>query len=150
MDLSVAIAQGLHNAPRLYGDSTVRRPARIDGFRSGLKAGGEEFVFGVYDGVTGLVRHPYVGAREDGPVGFFKGVGKGVGGFVLKDLAAVFGLPAYTVKGVHKELIKHRQPTNFIREARIIQGRNDRRNLSSEEVKRDLNCEQVLANSHGN
>jgi len=25
MDLSLAIAQGFHNAPRLYGDTTVRR-----------------------------------------------------------------------------------------------------------------------------
>ena len=25
MDLSLALAQGFHNAPRLYGDTTVRR-----------------------------------------------------------------------------------------------------------------------------
>lgn len=85
MDLSLAVAQGFHNAPRLYGDTTgthscifllilwsvltiqclprnnilisltVRTTTRISGFHSGLRAAGEEFVFGIYDGVTGLV-----------------------------------------------------------------------------------------------
>jgi len=61
LDLSVAVAQGFHNAPRLYGDTTVRRPTRITGMKSGLKAAGEEFAYGVYDGVTGLVTQPYYG-----------------------------------------------------------------------------------------
>src|SRR5205807_686051 len=33
-------------------------------------------------------------------------------------------------KGLHKELQKGRQPTAFIRRARIIQGRKDLRNIS--------------------
>ena len=64
LDLSVAVAQGFHNAPRLYGDTTVRRPTRITGMKSGLKAAGEEFVYGVYDGVTGLVMQPYHGVSS--------------------------------------------------------------------------------------
>ncbi len=125
MDLSLAIAQGFHNAPRLYGDITVRTPPRISGFHSGLRAAGSEFAFGVYDGVTGLVLQPYHGARKNGAVGFVQGVGKGIGGFVLKDLAAIIGPFGYTLKGVHKELIKGRQPTAFICKARIIQGGKD-------------------------
>ncbi|TVY73273.1 Sterol 3-beta-glucosyltransferase UGT80B1 [Lachnellula suecica] len=125
MDLSLAIAQGFHNAPRLYGDETVRRPTRITGYKSGLKAAGEEFVFGIYDGVTGLVVQPYTGARDHGALGFVKGVGMGLTGFVLKDLAAIFGPFGYTLKGVHKELVKHKQPTHFIRKAHIIQGQRD-------------------------
>ena len=129
MDLSLAIAQGFHNAPRLYGDHTVRTPPRISGIQSGLRAAGSEFAFGVYDGVTGLVLQPYYGARNDGALGLVKGVGKGVGGFVLKDLAAIIGPFGYTFKGVHKELIKGRQPTAFICRARIIQGEKDSRAL---------------------
>ena len=125
MDLSLAIAQGFHNAPRLYGDTTVRTPPRISGFHSGLRAAGSEFAFGIYDGVTGLVLQPYHGAREHGALGFVQGVGRGIGGFVLKDLAAVIGPLGYTLKGVHKELIKGGQPTAFIRKARIIQGGQD-------------------------
>ncbi len=137
MDLSLAIAQGFHNAPRLYGDSTVRTSPRISGMHSGLRAAGEEFTFGVYGGVTGLFLHPYKGARNHGPLGFVQGVGKGLGGFVLKDLAAVIGPFAYTMKGVHKELIKGRQPTAFIRRARMIQGGEDARSMDGMRKQRE-------------
>ncbi len=134
MDLSLAIAQGFHNAPRLYGDSTVRRPIRVTGMHSGLNAAGHEFVYGVWDGWTGLVVHPYKGARDEGAVGLVKGVGKGVGGFVLKDLAAVFGPIAFTLKGVHKEIQRSRQPTAFIQRARIRQGEKDVKHLADKAI----------------
>lgn len=138
MDLSLAIAQGFHNAPRLYGDDTVRTPPRISGFHSGLRAAGSEFTFGIYDGVTGLVLQPYHGARQNGAVGFVQGVGKGIGGFVLKDLAAIFGPFGYTLKGVHKELIKGRQPTAFIRRARVRQGAKDAQALDGKAKQQEL------------
>ncbi|KAK3391868.1 hypothetical protein B0T20DRAFT_67708 [Sordaria brevicollis] len=69
VDLSLALAQGFHNAPRLYGDDTVRRPTRVTGIKSGLKAAGHEFVFGIYDGWTGLVRLPYRGFKEGASLG---------------------------------------------------------------------------------
>lgn len=124
MDLSLAIAQGFHNAPRLYGDSTVRTPIRVSGIQSGLKAAGSEFVFGIYDGVTGLWLQPYRGAKENGVVGFVQGVGKGFGGFILKDLAAIIGPFGYTLKGVHKELVKSKKQklTHFICTAKQLQG----------------------------
>ncbi|KAI9797563.1 MAG: hypothetical protein M1835_007827 [Candelina submexicana] len=134
LDLSLAIAQGFHNAPRLYGDSTVRRPVRVSGMHSGLHAAGHEFVYGIYDGWTGLVMHPYKGARAEGCVGLVKGVGKGFGGFVLKDLAAIFGPFAYTLKGVHKEIQRSRQPTAYIQRARIHQGEKDIEALSRKDL----------------
>lgn len=137
MDLSLAIAQGFHNAPRLYGDTTVRTPIRITGIKSGLRAAGEELVFGMYDGVTGLWLQPYHGARENGPLGFVQGVGKGVGGFILKDLAAIFGPIGYTMKGVHKELVKDKQPTQFIRRSRITQGYHDLKALDNAAKQRE-------------
>jgi len=42
---------------------------------------------GVYDGVTGLFQQPAEGARKEGPLGFAKGLGKGLGGVVLKPIA---------------------------------------------------------------
>ena len=138
MDLSLAIAQGFHNAPRLYGDNTVRTPPRISGFHSGLRAAGSEFTFGIYDGVTGLVLQPWHGARNNGALGFVQGVGKGIGGFVLKDLAAIIGPFGYTLKGVHKELIKGRQPTAFICKARMVQGGQDAQALDAKAKQSDL------------
>lgn len=36
---------------------------------SGLRAGRDEFVYGIYDGVIGLWLHPYHGTRSSGPLG---------------------------------------------------------------------------------
>lgn len=135
MDLSLAVAQGFHNAPRLYGDTSVRTPTRITGMKSGLKAAGEEFAFGIYDGFTGVVTLPYKGARDNGAAGFVKGVGMGLTGFVLKDISAIIGPFGYTFKGVHKELLKSKQPTYFIRKARIVQGQRDYNELNDLEKK---------------
>ena len=105
--------------------------------KSGLKAAGQEFVFGIYDGISGLVVQPYTGARDNGTTGFVKGIGMGLTGFVLKDLAAIIGPFGYTLKGMHKELLKSKQPTHFIRRARILQGQRDRRLSSPEQRTKD-------------
>ncbi len=41
MDFTMGLAQGFHNAPKLYGDDTVRQADKITGFQSGLKAAGK-------------------------------------------------------------------------------------------------------------
>lgn len=143
IDLSVALAQGFHNAPRLYGDDTVRRPTRVTGIRSGLRAARSEFVFGIYDAWTGVVRLPYRGARHGGGVeGFAKGVGMGVTGFGLKNIAAVVGPVGYTLKGIKKQVERRRQPTKHIRRARILQGQKEAALLSDEE--RDARANEVV------
>ena len=46
--------------------------------------------FGIYDGVTGLVTQPVEGARQEGTLGFAKGLGKGLGGAMIKPIAGNF------------------------------------------------------------
>ena len=41
MDFTLNLARGFHNAPKLYGDSTVRQADKITDFQSGLKAAGK-------------------------------------------------------------------------------------------------------------
>jgi hypothetical protein len=106
MELSVGITKGFHNAPKLWGDDTVRPQERVSDLKSGMKAIGREFGFGWYDGVTGLFTQPWKGAQKEGTSGFFKGVGKGIGGFITKPGAALFGIPSHMMKGVHKEVQK--------------------------------------------
>ena len=103
---------------------------------SGLKAAGEEFSYGIYDGFTGLVTQPYRGARDNGPIGFIKGTGMGLTGFVLKNISAIVGPFGYTLKGLHKELKKNNQPTHFIRRARIMEGVKDLEDLDEKERKK--------------
>lgn len=65
----------------------------------------------------------------------------GLTGFVLKDIAAIVGPFGYTLKGVHKELLKSKQPTNFIRKARIMQGQRDLTGLDDKDREK---CEQEV------
>ncbi|EMD60710.1 glycosyltransferase family 1 protein [Bipolaris sorokiniana ND90Pr] len=131
MEVTLAITQGFHNAPRLYGDETVRRPPRVTGFHSGTRAGRDEFLYGVRDGVSGLVMQPYHGAKKNGVMGALRGVGFGVGGFVLKDIAALLGPMAYMMKGVDAEYMKRYQPTSYLRRARIAEGQQEKLMLTS-------------------
>jgi len=84
MDFTLGIARGFHNAPKLYGDDTVRPHEKVTDFQSGLKAAGKEFGYGLYDGITGLVTQPLRGAEKEGAAGLVKGIGKGIGGLILK------------------------------------------------------------------
>jgi hypothetical protein len=86
-DIANSLAQGFHNVPKLYQDHTVRPHENVTGMKSGLQAAGKDFTHGIYDGVTGVVTQPVRGAVEEGTVGFLKGVGKGLGGLVLKPTA---------------------------------------------------------------
>ncbi|OJD13042.1 hypothetical protein AJ78_06457 [Emergomyces pasteurianus Ep9510] len=106
VDMSVNFARGFHNMPRLWGDDTVRPQERVSDFKSGIKAVGREFGYGWYDGVTGLVTQPWKGAQKRGASGFVKGIGKGIGGFIAKPGAALFGILGHTMLGVSKEVQK--------------------------------------------
>ncbi|KAA8906724.1 hypothetical protein FN846DRAFT_710716 [Sphaerosporella brunnea] len=123
LDVSLAVAQGFHNAPRLYGDE-VRRPQRITGFHSGMRAAGKGLALGIYDGFTGLVTQPYKGVQTEGLVGAIKGVGKGFGGLVFKTQAGLAGCIAFPLKGIHREARKGRDRKVLwrIMEARKRQG----------------------------
>jgi hypothetical protein len=41
LDLTLSFARGFHNAPKLYGDDTVRPQDKVTGYQSGLKAAGK-------------------------------------------------------------------------------------------------------------
>ncbi|KAL8683412.1 MAG: hypothetical protein Q9186_000674 [Xanthomendoza sp. 1 TL-2023] len=133
MDFTLGIARGFHNAPKLYGDESVRQPDKVTGIQSGLKTAGKEFGYGLYDGVTGLFTQPVQGAKQGGVAGFIKGFGKGIGGVMLKPSAA------YTFSGVYKELQKHfgSSVQNYIVAARLTQG-YEQLAVSSEEQRLDV------------
>lgn len=127
MELSVSITKGFHNMPKLWGDETVRPQERVSDFKSGMRAMGREFGFGIYDGITGLVMQPWKGAQREGAAGFLKGFGKGVGGFMTKSGAAMVGILGHPMKGVHKEIQKRygRSVQNYIIVSRVTQGHEE-------------------------
>ena len=112
----------------------------------------QEFGFGIYDGISGLVTQPLEGVKKEGVAGLIKGFGKGIGGAVLKPGAgkqfhmslsvqalayhvAIWGLPGYTFKGIYKELQKHLGSSvqNYIVAARTAQGYDEWHTASQEE-----------------
>jgi hypothetical protein len=50
----------------------------------------------MYDGITGLVTQPLRGAEKEGTAGLIKGIGKGIGGLILKPGAGKYS-PGYSV-----------------------------------------------------
>ncbi|KAK3699130.1 hypothetical protein LTR37_016604 [Vermiconidia calcicola] len=139
MDFTYAVTKGFRNAPKLYGDETVRKSEPVTDFKSGQKVAWKEFGFGLYDGITGLATQPIKGAQKEGAAGFFKGVGKGIGGVVFKPAAGGMGIAGYTMKGVYKEMLKNfgSSVQNYIIAARTAQG-YDEWQASSEAERRDV------------
>ena len=137
MDFSMGLARGFHNAPRLYGDSTVRQTEAVTDLKSGIKVASKEFGYGLFDGITGVFTQPVQGARQEGVAGFVKGMGKGFGGIMIKPVAAGFSVPAYAMKGVYKELQNNfgSSVQNYIIAARTAQGFDECSNSSEHERK---------------
>ena len=141
MDFTLSLARGFRNAPKLYGDTTVRPAPTITGYQSGLRASARELGLGVYDGISGLVTQPYQGAKEGGGAGLIKGAGRGIGGLVLKSGAAIWGVPGYAMQGMHREFLKHgaKDWSVQIIETRMAQGEREAHLVDDgtvEEVKR--------------
>ncbi|KAK0731150.1 hypothetical protein B0H67DRAFT_474439 [Lasiosphaeris hirsuta] len=139
INVCMGLARGFRNAPKLYNDDTVRPTEKVTGFTSGLKIAGKEFGLGFYDGVSGLVTQPLKGAEKDGGRGLLKGIGKGIGGLILKPAAAVWALPAYTMQGVQAEVrnMFSTSSDNYILTSRVVQGRDEMRKATAEE-QRDI------------
>ena len=135
MDFTLGLARGFHNAPKLYGDDTVRPQGKVTDLQSGLKAAGKEFGYGFYDGITGLVTQPLKGAEKEGAAGLFKGFARGVGGLMLKPAAAIWGLPGYTFMGIHRQIrtMYGSSVQNYIISARTAQGHEQWKEASQEE-----------------
>jgi len=156
MDMLNALTLGFRNAPRLYGDRTVRpAPQHIKGFRQGTKVAGKELWYGFYDGATGLVRIPYLDTQEDGIAGLPKGVARGLGGLVLKPVAGTLGLVNWTSRGCYASLRKLYRDTEkterWVRHVRMAQGINEVKELRDQEEKAQQANDRPIAGSrrHG-
>lgn len=95
----------------------------------------QELCSGFYQGVTGIVTQPYTESQRSGSKGFFKGVGKGLGGVILKPAAGVWGLAGYPLNGLHMNLRRSlsKSKTKHISASRMAQGMEEMYALSTEE-----------------
>ncbi|GAB6032120.1 hypothetical protein CHUAL_010483 [Chamberlinius hualienensis] len=94
-----------------------KRPANL---QQGLAQSGKGLVMGVYDGVTGVFVKPIEGAKQEGAVGFFKGVGKGVVGLVARPASGVMDFASGSFDAV-KRVADLSEETQKIRPPRYFQ-----------------------------
>ena len=66
----------------------------------GLEQGFTSLIEGVSEGVTGTITQPITGARSNGVSGFFKGIGKGLLGLVVKPTNGILDTISKTAEGV--------------------------------------------------
>eukprot|EP01127_Copromyxa_protea_P000018 TRINITY_DN10018_c0_g1_i1.p1 TRINITY_DN10018_c0_g1~~TRINITY_DN10018_c0_g1_i1.p1 ORF type:complete len:2161 (-),score=353.61 TRINITY_DN10018_c0_g1_i1:18-6164(-) len=66
----------------------------------GLAMGLRDFSAGVYKGVTGMVLDPTRGIQEEGTIGFFKGLGSGMAGAIVKPMVGAIDLVTRTTEGI--------------------------------------------------
>ncbi|EXJ82749.1 hypothetical protein A1O3_06564 [Capronia epimyces CBS 606.96] len=127
LDFCLGIARGFQSIPIMYGDKTVRHREKVSGVMSGAQVGVKELAYGFYDGITGIATQPIRGYKEHNVpvVGLVSGIGKGLGGLVLKPGAGIFGLPAYAFQGISQEMhrVFGRNDEAHIALSRCLQGR---------------------------
>ncbi|KAL5321393.1 hypothetical protein ACEPPN_009351 [Leptodophora sp. 'Broadleaf-Isolate-01'] len=113
IDMPLALTDGLHAVPKLYGSKVTERD-KINDFKSGAIVAGKGLVTGIAGGLAGLVMEPYKGGRKEGALGVVKGLGK-----------AGLGLVAYPGQGACKSLYAswHASTRKLIIEKRIDEGR---------------------------
>ncbi|KAJ8060680.1 hypothetical protein OCU04_010985 [Sclerotinia nivalis] len=103
IEVPLAVADGFHEIPGLYGDKP-RDYGDVSDWKSGGLVGVKSFGYGIADGFTGFFTHPIKGAIKDGGKGFVKGVGKGTIGFLAKPASGVFGFVSYPALGLYRSL----------------------------------------------
>ncbi|KAJ5923344.1 hypothetical protein N7454_008589 [Penicillium verhagenii] len=140
VDIPTAAADGFRHVSQVYGDKP-KDYGTVTDWRSGAKVGGKNFVGGLKEGITGLVRHPWKGYQEGGREGAWKGLAKGAIGLATKGPSAGIGLWAYPSQGVARSIeAKFRAKTRkAIVVARLMDGYGQTIEMQvSEEMKEEI------------
>ena len=73
----------------------------------GMVLGAKEFGYGIFHGLTGVVKSPMQGAKKSGGQGFVKGMGKGVIGAFVKPGVGLFDMATRTTQGIKNTATLH-------------------------------------------
>ncbi|KAF7303781.1 Glycosyltransferase family 1 protein [Mycena indigotica] len=103
VDIPLAVTEGLRGVPRMYGQEPTDHGAITD-WKSGAVVAGKTFVIESAVGIADIFYQPYKGARDDGILGFAKGIGKGCTNAVFKSSGATLALFAYPGQGIVKSI----------------------------------------------
>ncbi|KAJ5650555.1 uncharacterized protein N7484_004278 [Penicillium longicatenatum] len=103
VDIPTAAADGFRHVSQVYGDKP-KEYGTVTDWKSGAKVGSKNFVGGMKEGITGLVKHPWKGYQEDGRQGALRGLAKGAIGVATKASSAGIGIWAYPSQGIARSI----------------------------------------------
>ncbi|OAG39328.1 hypothetical protein AYO21_06532 [Fonsecaea monophora] len=140
IDIPVAIAEGMRNTPKLYGEKVPDHAAVTD-WKSGITVAATTFVHQMAEGLTDLVVQPAKGMAKEGIIGFGKGIGKGALQTATKPTAACMGLVGYTGQGIYKSMYAavHSKTKHSVASAQRVQDK-----YSIRAIGLDISKSQVL------
>lgn len=101
---TASLISGDKEFERTREENRRKQSATGGGVVSGLKDGGRSLVGGFTSGLSGLVTKPMDGAKKEGALGFFKGVGKGIVGVALKPVIGVTDGIVQVTQGISNQL----------------------------------------------
>ncbi|KAJ6085371.1 hypothetical protein N7499_005000 [Penicillium canescens] len=133
--MGVALTEGLHNTPKMWGDRTVRPLDDVHDLPSGLKAGGKEMCFGPYDGVSNLGTDLVSNARHHRALSAISGIGIDILSGIFKALSGVSAIVTYPLGGLDAEVSQWfaRRYVSTMDIQLVEQGRSEYAKLSSED-----------------
>ncbi|KAG8957044.1 hypothetical protein FRC00_004551 [Tulasnella sp. 408] len=94
-----SVQEGFQNVPTMYG-TNIRRVGKIHDWKSGFMEGGKSFLYGWYDGITGLVTEPIKGHEQEGMLGALKGTGRGIINTTMLPAAGSLALVTHPTRGM--------------------------------------------------
>ncbi|KAG9051113.1 hypothetical protein FS837_011959 [Tulasnella sp. UAMH 9824] len=94
-----SVQEGFQNVPTMYG-TNIRRVGKIHDWKSGFIEGGKSFLYGWYDGITGLVTEPIRGHEQEGMLGALKGTGRGMINTTMLPAAGSLALVTHPTRGM--------------------------------------------------
>ncbi|KAH6620183.1 hypothetical protein C7974DRAFT_415406 [Boeremia exigua] len=103
VDLPLATTEGFRSIPKLYGED-VKDYGQVTGIASGFQVGARTLVHGLADGFSDPYRQTLDSGKKEGAIGYAKGFGKGMAGFLSKTSAAAVGTVAYPGDGICKSI----------------------------------------------
>ena len=68
--------------------------------------------FGLEDGITGIILHPYYGIENDGFKGFLKGSVKGISGLFIKPFTGILDATSKTAEGLKNSAMNINEKAN--------------------------------------
>ncbi|XP_055333102.1 intermembrane lipid transfer protein VPS13C-like isoform X2 [Paramacrobiotus metropolitanus] len=88
-------------------------------FAGGMASSGRHLVSGVVEGVTGVVRRPWEGAKEEGVEGFVKGLGKGFLGLIARPTTGLIDFASGSLNTIGRA-VKGDNTVEWLRNPRFI------------------------------